>query len=194
MDKLRLDIPSYDKAIVDFVGQVMRGFIRVDPLLGSINFQVVHHNGPTRNVREPKVLDQIFQPIESFAVLNKDAIRELQVDDFAGFVYELAKKNIEGLHHSMFGSISEVAEATGNVGNANGQPLSYDHITDMLEKVFLYFDDKGQPIFPTLVLNPAIAEALKNLKVTDEQLRHRDEVLARKKVEFDAQKRTRRLS
>ena len=76
--------------------------------------------------------------------------------------------------------------------SAAGRPLTFDLVLDMLEQTEISFNEDGSPNF-SVVLHPTQAEKLLASPVTPEQKRRQAEILARKKAEQDAQKRTRRL-
>jgi len=95
---------------------------------------------------------------------------------------------------SFFKGLADITNATGNVLNAEGKPFSYDMFLDLLDMVEIDFDEKGNPNYPTLIISPQIEEKIKNTKPTLVQIKREQEIVARKKAEFDAKKRTRRLS
>ena len=64
----------------------------------------------------------------------------------------------------------------------------------MLERMEIEFDEHGEPILPTMIGPPAIAVKIEDNPITPEQEQRKAEILARKKTEFYAKKRTRRLS
>jgi hypothetical protein len=64
----------------------------------------------------------------------------------------------------------------------------------MLEKMYIEFDEEGQPKLPSLVMHPNLYEKVKEIKPTKEQEKTRAEIIERKRSEYNAQKRTRRLS
>lgn len=90
--------------------------------------------------------------------------------------------------------MDEITNATGNVVRADGQPISWDLISDMLEKMPLDFDEQGNPLMPTMYASPEGAAQAREMTPTPEQQLRRSEIIERKRAEFYAQKRTRRLS
>ncbi len=194
MSRVRFDIPAYDTAIQHFVGQVIHGFMSLDSLLGQISRLPSNHKGPIRNVRGSTPLDQGMMRIESAAALATDAIRHTDIEAYTTFLYQLAESHIAAVAPQFYKTMAEVTTAVGNVVDAGGRPFSWDYCNDLLEKMAIDFDDDGKPTLPTIVMHPDLFEKIKNIEPTQEQLVRKSEILERKRVEFYAQKRTRRLS
>jgi hypothetical protein len=194
MDQVSFNIHRYDKAIVEFCHMVVDGFISLDPLLGTIRRVPIVHGGPTRNVRGSAPLDQKLSEIESMATLDMDAIRKTETEKYSAFVYELARSAIDSLASDFIDRMNELAEAVGNTIDAGGQPFSVDKLLDLIDKMLIDFDAEGKPIMPALLVNPQLHERIKHLEFAPEQEQRRVAILARKKAEHDAKKRTRRLS
>jgi hypothetical protein len=63
-----------------------------------------------------------------------------------------------------------------------------------LEKIELQFDRDGQPILPTLVVHPTMAKHLASLPPpTEEQQKAYSDLIERKRGEFNARRRYRKL-
>ena len=93
-----------------------------------------------------------------------------------------------------FEYLGRVCEATGNVIDGKGQPFSFDLVLDALDKIQIDFDEAGNPEIPTMVLHPELMEKLKKQPPTDEQIRRREEIINRKRGEYNARRRTRQIS
>lgn len=172
----------------------MDGFVSLDPLFGQMPRLTSTHQGPVRNVRGTTPLDQASMQIEIGAELTTDAIRHTNIEEHTAFLTRLAEANIASLAPQVFKGIEEITNATGNVVNAGGKPFSWDHFNDVIEKMSLEFDDDGNPLLPTMVVHPNQFEKIKSIEPTPEQLSRKSEIIERKRAEFYAQKRTRRLS
>ena len=176
------------------VGQVMDGFISLDPLLGQLPRSTSIHHGPIRNVRGATPLDQSSMEVEISAGLTTDAVRNTDIEEHTAFLAHLAEANISSIAPQFFKGLEEVTNATGNAVDAGGKPFSWDYYNDVIEKMPLEFADDGKPHLPTLVMHPNLFEKIKEIEPTPEQLARRSRILERKRAEFNAQKRTRRLS
>jgi hypothetical protein len=91
--------------------------------------------------------------------------------------------------------LSEVCESTGNVTDGGGEPLSYDHILDMFEKVDFEVDEnlqfKGNPVF---LMSPEMVQRLSALgPPSQEQEERHKRIMIEKRDRQNAQKRLRKL-
>lgn len=104
-----------------------------------------------------------------------------------------AQQHEEALSKALFSGIGHITDMTGNKIDAGGKPISWDLIIDGLETMEIPFDDQGKMEL-TLVMNPRDAQRLEELgPPTPEQQARREAVLERKRQEWIARKRTRRL-
>lgn len=92
-------------------------------------------------------------------------------------------------------TISKVTEGTGNVVKAGGRPFGFDVFYEALERIECSLDENDELVMPSIMMNPADVEKLRDLpSLTDEQQRKLDELKQRKKEEALARRRRRRLS
>jgi hypothetical protein len=194
MPKLRFLMPIYEKAMLQFVDRVMQGFFSLDPLLGQIPRRSTEHTGPSRNVRSPVPLDQIMPVIEGRSSVSMDTIRNTIVEDYTRFLYELADSSIRAFVPEFLKSVREVTDTVGTSLDAKGEPFSFDMLNDALELISVEFDQEGKPILPSLVMHPNMAERVSNMKPTPEQEKRFAGIIEKKRAEYYAKKRTRRLS
>jgi hypothetical protein len=87
----------------------------------------------------------------------------------------------------------DITDATGNTIDAGGRPLSWDVIIDGLEQKEIAFDKDGR-MNETLVMNPKTAALLASIEMTPAQTARLERVLQKKRDQWDAKQRTRRLS
>lgn len=194
MAELKFRIYIYDKAMTKLLSQIMDGFTSLDPLFGKMPHVATTHAGPVRNVRGPVPLDQDMPRIEAGASLSFDTIRSTNFEDYTRFLHEMAVSSTGAVAREFFRQMEEITNATGNTVDAGGKPFSCDLLNDMLETIQVSFDEHGKPVLPTMIVNPVIYSKVKDIKPTAEQEQRMSDILARKKAEYNAQKRTRRLS
>ncbi|MBN1219905.1 MAG: hypothetical protein JXM69_13330 [Anaerolineae bacterium] len=194
MAKLRFLIPAYEKAMLRFTDQVVKGFFSVDPLFGLMPWRSTEHYGPVRNVRGALPLDQTMPVIEAESSINMDTIHNTEIEDYVQFLAELATSSIQAFAPEFFKGLGEVTNAVGTSLDARGKPFSFDMLNDALERLYIEFDEEGEPILPALVMHPMMVERIRNMKPTPEQEKRHAEIMERKKTEYYAKKRTRRLS
>lgn len=97
----------------------------------------------------------------------------------------------------IFEKMNEVTERTGNVIDAEGKELSPELIIKTLEKIEINFDGLGNPIMPTLVVNPETYKKIQNnpdrWKETPEMKRRLAELLKKKYSEYVDRENRRKL-
>jgi len=73
-------------------------------------------------------------------------------------------------------------------------PLALSFSLEGLERIDIMFDREGKPMLPTLVMHPSMAEHVRSLPpITPEQQRAMDDLIERKRTEFNARRRYRKL-
>lgn len=192
MRKPSLAIPAYDAAARSLKSSIVDGMIGIDPVLGQIHSRTTGHAGPTRNVPGPNPVDHDRTHFEGGCALHIDAIRETDVEAFITAIYGVAERYAAAMGATFFRTARDITDATGNTIDAGGCPLSWDLVLDAYEGTEIAFDDDGQPT-TELVMNPRTATLLLTIKKTPEQERRYQEIMQRKKDEWDAQQRPRRL-
>lgn len=98
-------------------------------------------------------------------------------------------------HH--YKVISQTTEEVGNVVNNGGKPFSLDSFFEVMEKIQIEFDEFGKPNMPTMVVAPdgfERAKAVMQQAESDPEAKKRlNELLAKKKKEYDAEQARRKL-
>jgi hypothetical protein len=195
---LSLTIPVYEDAINKFVQDCILGFLTTHPLLGHMKYTgtVSEHRGPMRNVREPETVDHAPVQVSGILAISHDTLRNTDIDTYVAALHDLAQEYVRELSQEFFRVMSDVTNATGNVINAEGRPLSVDRILDALEMTDMTFDKHGQPVLSNkIIIGPQSAGlTLENMELTPEHTARLANILQQKKSEHDAKKRTRRLS
>lgn len=192
--KIELSISSYDEAFFGFINKVIDGFLSVDSMLGNFPVEVTRHSGSIRNIRGPQAMDHPMTPTEHSLILKVDTIRQFDIEDFIKSLMGLTEKMVDSAGKNFVQVIQDVTSSVGNTIDAQGQTLSYDMYIDALEKIQIEFDDAGNFERPVFYAGSGAYEKLKNIVPTPEQIKREEEVIDRKRKEFNAKKRTRRLS
>lgn len=190
----RFDIPRYDQAMADFMGEVAQGFLQQDGIIRQMPVRKTVHSGPSRNVRSPQILDQPLQEFRHTLTIPFDVIRNTDIDAFIQVLYQFADAHRQDIVRSMIQGLMEVTDASGNTTDAHGRTLCFDMINDALEMIEISFDERGEPILPTIMVGPEMGKKLMAIEPTSEELLRYNNILERKKANYNAQKRTRRLS
>jgi hypothetical protein len=187
-----LAIPAYDGALDTLKTSIVAGMVGVDTLLGQIASRTTGHAGPVRNVPGSNPVDHDRTHFEGDYAIPIDTIRETDVDAFIMAICGVAEQYAAAMGATLLRTAEDITDATGNSIDAEGRPLSWDLILDAYEGTEIAFDDDGQPT-TQLVMNPRTAMLLQAMEKTPEQERRYQEIMQRKKDEWDAQQRPRRL-
>jgi hypothetical protein len=99
-------------------------------------------------------------------------------------VFELADAFGSQMTQGMLAHISEVCDASGQTIDAAGRDF-IEVIIETLETIEMSFDEDGKPNL-TLVVPPGSAEKLRNKMPTPEQEERIQEILERRRAEWDA--------
>jgi hypothetical protein len=192
-DKPRLSIPAYDLALRAFLNQVAIGIVGIDPWLGSIRSRQTGHAGPTRHITEPSPLDHPLTHFEREFRVHGDIVRDTDIEEFLPIILKVVDEYVSAMGSTFANIARDITDATGNTIDAGGRPLSWDLIIDGLEQKEIAFDKDGR-MNETLVMNPKTAALLASIEMTPAQTARLERVLQKKRDEWDAKQRTRRLS
>lgn len=188
----RTAIPEYDAAATSLATEVIKAlaFAR-SPVLSRVS------QSPTTELAQDDAPAEMahgaYAPIHVEHVLTErfETILATDVDAWIAMLDEQGDKGAEQLERQFFEFMNKVTEDAGQVVDAGGRPLSHDLILDMFEKLQVDFDEDGNPEMPMIVLQPKAFEKLG--EPTPEQLKRRDEIIERKRREFAARRRVRKL-
>ena len=169
---------------------------RKDPVLGSVKsviseqIPIVQNTMPSGEVVEGKPLRT-----ELTFALEMDDIVSGDFDKLAAALDAAADNGLKQFMPKFFERIGELTSAVGNTVDARGQPLTFELLLQGFERTQIDFDDQGNPILPKLVLGPELYAAFQKLPPpTQEQQKLWDEMIQRKRREFNDSRRHRKLS
>lgn len=188
---------EYDSAFMTFLWEC------VDPLMKAIDpvyAQIPHRRSDVLRVEPLRTDDGREIPVAEPLAMSTDLIMSYEraiVGDFtevSEIVERAAHAALGQVMPSFYDLIDRTTTATGNVVDAGGA-LTYDTLLDVLVKVRISeFDEAGQPVGMTLLMNPATAQNLQALgPPTAEQDARYQVIMQRKREEADAGRRHRRL-
>jgi hypothetical protein len=189
-------LPEYHQATGKFIYYATQALMRAkNPVLREISTEYVDHVPVTQaTVSSGEVVES--QPIE-YQMIFEFSINAVVNGDFDNLNLAIDQASdvalSEQMHH-LYKYMGRVCDAEGNSIDAKGQPLSYELMLQMAEKVDMTFDENGNPQH-RFVAHPSMVEQFKSLPPqTEEQRRAWDEMVERKRQEFNARKRHRKLS
>lgn len=189
-------LPEYHQGATLFMISAVRALMHCkDPVLRQIRNRAVEHV-PTSQVTMPSGEVVKSAPIVNrmeFAIHMADAIQG-KPESLAASLDEASEAGLRNTMPKLFEYVERVCEASGNTINANGQPLSYDLIIQMLDTMNMSFDEDGNSN-AMLIVHPTMAEKIGNLPPpTEEQSEAWAKMIERKRREYNESRRVRRLS
>jgi len=97
----------------------------------------------------------------------------------------------------LFRKLDESTREAGNVLDAGGRPFEPAMLLEMLEGIWIEFDENGRPEMPTIVLHPdlfnSIKDRLSELEADHDFMAKRAEIIARKKEDWRDRESHRKL-
>lgn len=129
--------------------------------------------------------------------LDYQALSQMSTEDVVRVIDEKAKDMGSQIAKHQFKILGDVIEETGNKVDAGGQKLSLDLFLESISKMSISFDRNGEPILPTIVISPKMADDWKRLITEAEgNIEHKaklDALMKQKKEEYDAEQASRKL-
>ena len=118
---------------------------------------------------------------------------EMVLDKINGVTEEIAGK----VKKSFYEGLRKLADETGNVVSADGEPFSIDLFFEVLEKIDIDFDEAGNPKGLRFVAHPkmssSIAKVFSQAEADPENNRRYKEIMERKREEWRARESNRKL-
>jgi hypothetical protein len=185
-------LPEYDHAFVAFINSTVQALAAAkDPVLATMPRARPGRMYHPRNtvVGEQQPLDS--QPVTVRSVLELKTADIESCDDQA-LVEALdrqAEEYVASIMPQLFAAMGRASEAVGTSFDAGGHPLSAEVVAEALERMDIDFDDDGTPRLPSIV----VGEGTEMPEDTPEGRRIIDDVIARKREQFFAQRRHRQL-
>ncbi|WP_339181102.1 hypothetical protein [Oceanobacillus sp. FSL W7-1293] len=190
-----INFPEYETAFMTYFQETVNNFIDLKNEIFE-GIKKNKHDGPISmrtETSENDFLDKAPTKIEMSFSLPVEAILNTDVEALIVEIDKASDSGLESLIPQLINYLSEVTEKTGQVVDAKGKGFSFDFLLEMIEKIEISFEDDGTPIMPTLLVNPKMKETiLKNIPTNDQEKRM-EEIISKKRDDFFAKKRTRRL-
>ncbi|MGH2844560.1 MAG: hypothetical protein ACRDL0_00790 [Thermoleophilaceae bacterium] len=136
-----------------------------------------------------------FEPAVLRAELEMDVrpIVDGDLGEVRAALERVAEQEVQSFTAAFVERMGKVTEAAGTSVDAGGRPLSHELLLEMFERIDIDFDDEGNAEL-ALFAPPNLIRKLHALPpMADEQQRAWDEMMARKRADFEARTRRRRL-
>jgi hypothetical protein len=192
--KIVIELPEYEVVFKQYFQETIRSFMSIkNELLSGI--QISSFEGPIqiRTNTDDTFLDREPAQVEMKFSIPIDAIIKTDVESLMVSIDNASDSGIESLVPQIYSFLHEVCELSGQVVDGKGQPFSFDLFLELLEKIDITFNDDGSPNMPTLVIHPEMKKILEENQPNEEQKKRLEELILRKRDDFFAKKRTRKL-
>lgn len=188
------ELPEYETMYLQFFQDTVNTLMSLkSEVLPDI--QISNHEGPISmrtNVNE-EVIDKAPSLVEMSFNIPYESIINTDINCLIMAIEEAADSGLQSFIPQVFDFLSEICEAGGQVVDGKGQPFSFDLFLELLEKIDITFEEDGTPNMPTMVVNPKMREVIEKNPPTKEQEKKVEELINKKRDDFFAKKRTRRL-
>jgi hypothetical protein len=184
-------LPEYGSAYRAFVDDTVHFLAAaMDEMLGGMPRPKMRRGYKGRNsFAAGETVETILIPFRSSFRFSKQTVTNCDVSEFAAGLYSIAEDYVAAIMPQVFGGFSALSEATGNIVDAGGKPLTFDLVLDAIETMDLLFDDDDNPILPNLVVNPQTRVP----EMSDDEKARLEGILERKRDAYIAGKRHRTL-
>jgi hypothetical protein len=158
-----------------------------------VRMETSRHGGAARTLLEPgKYEDRPMKEYSTSLSMPIDEIRQGDVEAEIAMLVDSARKRLEQWAPELFKALQESAPASGLVSDGD-QQSNVDRLYDGLSRMDIPFDDDGKPILKVAAHPDAVEKMARMFQEAEQQPRF-EELLNRKREEFCAKKRHRRIS
>ena len=143
----------------------------------------------------PTVESDLKEVSAGFVLKDEDIIVN-GMNAYYAKIDEVAQSLKNQQERIMINTMQQAAERVQNVVDAKGN-FSFSTILDVLEKIGIPFDSKGNPLGPNIILSPDAAAKMRamrpELEKNEEYKQRYNEIIERKRKEWLARENSRRL-
>lgn len=190
-------LPEYARAQSEFFWEAVRRLMAAkDEIYGRIPVAEPVESIPITQNTMPsgEVVQNHPLQIKSSIVFQWDDIRNCNLDTLAEQANASAEESLAQVMPQIFDVFHRTCDAAGTGTDARGRPFSFELYLEGLDRMEMQFDSEGNPIMPTLVVHPSMAEHLSSLPpMTLPQQKALEDLIERKRTEFNARRRHRKL-
>jgi hypothetical protein len=190
-------LPEYERAQFEFLNLAVKGLMKTK----SSVFAQIREAEPVENLPVTQNTMPSGETVESEPLMIKtkveirlDDIRSRNLDALGERVDAIAEERIALVMKHFYEMFTRTCQAAGTATEVLGSPLTFESYFQGFSKIELRFDKDGQPMMPQMVVSPEMAKAMTALPPwTDAQQKIWDDMIERKRQEFFANRRHRKL-
>jgi hypothetical protein len=158
------DFPKIKGEFVRVIDRYLQELVRQEPLLSQIQEERdFEGNKMSSKTEDGGVYKSAYKEISGqYSIKREDVIAKGPMA-FMENIQSIAEKLKEQKAKDFFDKLREVVDETGNVVNGKEQSFTFELFMEGLEKIWIDFDDEGNPSLPTVVVSPELGMKLKDL-------------------------------
>jgi hypothetical protein len=150
-------LPDFTKIKEKFgeeYNKYLQKLTKQDPLFTGIKEEYLFEGNRMSNRPETGHSESHYQKYSSELSVNTDEIIKKGPQAFFEKIQGIADEIKEEKAKFLFRTVKEVTEETGNIVDAKGKPIEFETFYEMLDKIWIDFDENSNPIFPSLIMHP----------------------------------------
>jgi hypothetical protein len=144
-----------------------------------------------------RIVKSEYKAIRAELSLRKTIPSEVRARELEGQLEEASGAIAQQQERMLFTTVSDAVERVGNAIDARGKPFHPSLLHEALRKIWVDFDESGQPILPTIVVHPdmlkKIGPKIKEWEADKKLKAEFDELMAQKREEWLARESNRKL-
>lgn len=180
---------------VKILAKYSRYIASQDPLVGGIPMTKKLHSGGVIYKSAEKELEVPLGVMSAEVAVTMDDVYGFNLEKLCLDIYEYAQSFLKDMTKTMFSTLSQVTDFTGNVIDGKGKGVNHEMLIEMLEKIHIDYDQEGNPLLPSIVIHPDMAKSFEKLKADEDLYKPKiDEIINRKREAYYAEKGCRGLS
>lgn len=187
--------PQLKKSLENMFLELLEGASRQE--LGPFNEspRFIQHEGTTHsyNTAEGEERQTEYQDMMVELQLSSSELANMTLGDAVKLVVEKGHEIGAQQARYHFGMLSKIIEEAGSTVNG---PLTLNRLFEVLEKLYIHFDDLGNPRWPTMVVHPNVTPRLRELarELEAEEAKTRlSNIIERKREEWNEEQDRRKL-
>jgi hypothetical protein len=188
--RLSYSLRKYDYAMYLLNLEVRQGLAKVHDVLKDIASTPTSHGGTIRLVSAPKTVETPMRKFSADVTVEGEWLRKTDVDVFIKIVWDYCQVMLSQVTRALFETVDKVTNATGNVTEVKDRNL-WDTQIEAMKQQDMRFDKEGNHGYK-FYAHPSTAQKVG--PPTPEQVNKLDKVIKAKREEYNAKKRSRRLS
>lgn len=131
--------------------KIWEGFYSASPILRKIGFRAQREGKTSSFQTEQGKIEQIdFQKAGAGIEYRPKFAEGMTPDEFVKLHRDPAREMGGKIVGGLYEKLDKITQETGNVVNTGGKPLTHDLFLDLIEKMHIEFDEKGEPRMPSL--------------------------------------------